>query len=117
MKNFSYFLSVVMVLLATRVIFADNESSEVTGPSTVSVSGTVIDKLTNETLPGVTIQLLDSDTKIYSNPDGTFSLDGLHPGEYEVQVSCISYKEKVVSIDVQRSGQNTLSVQLESVEP
>lgn len=117
MKNFRYVLSVVMVFLATGVILADNESSESNGPATVSVSGTVIDKLTHETLTGVTIQMVDSDTKIYSNPDGTFSLDGLQPGQYELKVSCISYKDKVVSLDVQRSVQNTLSVQLETVEP
>jgi hypothetical protein len=117
MKNFRYVLSVVMVFLATGVIFADNETSESNGPSSVSVSGTVIDKLTNETLTGVTIQMADSDSKVYSDPDGTFILDGLQPGEYEVKISCISYKDKVVSLDVKRSGQNTLSVQLETVEP
>jgi hypothetical protein len=61
--------------------------------------------------------MADTDTKIYSNPDGTFSLNGLQPGEYEVRLSCISYKDKIVSLDVKSSTQNTLSVQLESVEP
>ncbi|GEM_PF-914443 len=117
MKNIRYFFLAAMVLLATSTLFADNESAETSGATTVSLSGTVIDKLTNETLPGVTIQVGDSETKIYSNPDGTFSLDGLHPGEHEVKISCISYKDEVVSIDVQHSVQNTLSVQLESVEP
>ena len=98
-------------------MFADNDSSKETGPAKVSVSGTVIDKLTNETLTGVTIQMVDSETKVYSNPDGTFSLNGLLPGKYEVKISCISYKDKVVALDVQTSDQNTLSVQLESVEP
>ncbi|MBE0646527.1 MAG: carboxypeptidase-like regulatory domain-containing protein [Bacteroidales bacterium] len=117
MKNIRYFLLATLVFVATATLFAENESSKASGPTTLSVLGTVIDKITNETLPGVTIQMTDTDTKIYSNPDGTFSLDGLQPGQYEVKVSCISYKDKVVSLDVQRSVQNTLSVQLESVEP
>lgn len=117
MKNIRYILLTFIVLLANITIFADNDRAGANGPSTVSVSGTVVDKLTNETLPGVTIQMVDSESKIYSNPDGSFSLNGLKPGEYEVKISCISYKDKVVSIDVYSTGQNTLSVQLESVEP
>lgn len=117
MKNIRNFLVVTLVLLTATALFADNDSSRNNAPSTVSLSGTILDKATNETLPGVTIQLVDSDSKVYSDPDGAFSLTGLEPGEYKMKISCISYKERVISVDVTKSGQNTVSVQLESVEP
>jgi len=110
-------LAVTLVLLTTTALFADNDSPRNNAPSTMSLSGTILDKATNETLPGVTIQLVDSDSKVYSDPDGTFSLTGLQPGEYEVKISCISYKDKVISVEVKSASQNTVSVQLESVEP
>lgn len=117
MKNIRLVLLAVILLMVNTVTFGENDPSGADSPSAVSVTGTVVDKHTNETLPGVTIQLVDSESKIYTNPDGTFSLNGLQPGEYEVRLSCISYKDTVVTLDVKRSTQNTLSVQLESVEP
>lgn len=117
MKTIRYLLLSVLVSLASITLFAVNGTEGTNGTVTVSLTGTILDKVTKEALPGVAIQVVNSDVKIYSDPDGTFSLNGLKPGAFKLKVTCISYKEKVISVDVDSSGKNTLSVQLESVEP
>ena len=108
MKSIKYFFLVTLISLMIPSLFADNESSDSNGPATISISGTIIDKLTHETLPGVSIQLEDSEVKIYSDPDGSFSLKGLQPGSYKVKISCISYKDKEISVNATSLSEKTL---------
>jgi len=117
MKRIQSFLFIIMILFTSVTVLADHESTGKSTSSSVSVSGTVIDKLTNESLPGVTILVSDSETKIYSDPDGNFTLSGLTPGSYTLKVSCLSYKSQDITVEVSEEKTDELKVQLESVEP
>jgi hypothetical protein len=87
-------------------------------PSTrSSISGVVLDKDSNEKLAGVTIQLTDSDQKIYSNSKGEFNLEGIEPGTYKVKVNCISYKDKEVTVKITKAENEKLKILLNPIMP
>lgn len=95
------FLSVVLmmtVLFQTEIAFAQQ-----------TVTGTVVDAETGETLPGVNIRVKDSDTRgTVSDFDGNFTLT-LEPGEEILVFSYVGYTAQEVSID----GREELFVELQ----
>jgi len=95
------FLSAVLmmtVLFQTEIAFAQQ-----------TVTGTVVDAETGETLPGVNIRVKDSDTRgTVSDFDGNFTLT-LEPGEEILVFSYVGYTAQEVSID----GREELFVELQ----
>lgn len=79
------------------------------------IEGKIIDKVTNEALAGVALQITGSDQKYYTDFDGNFSIDGIEPGIYNIDVLYLSYQgvtlEKIITND---TGVK-LKVELESV--
>jgi outer membrane receptor for ferrienterochelin and colicins len=114
MKNL---IAAVLVLLVSISAFAGNDSDEKNGATLVTITGTVIDQATNETLSGVIIELEETGSKTYSGKNGEFTMKELKPGTYTFNVSCISYKEKQVEVTIDNPGAENISVKLESVEP
>ena len=57
-----------------------------------SISGKVLDAKTKESLPGATVYLANTAIGIIANTDGSFSLNAIHPGKYNLTVSMIGYK-------------------------
>lgn len=95
------FLSAVLmmtVLFQTEIAFAQQ-----------TVTGTVVDAETGETLPGVNIRVKDSDTRgTVSDFDGNFTLT-LEPGEEILVFSYVGYTAQEVGID----GREELYVELQ----
>ena len=83
---------------------------------TNSVRGQVLDKITQQSLPGATIIVLDSDPILgtATDMDGYFSLDNVPIGRVSLQISFLGY-EPMVMQDLNLSGSKALSliVQLE----
>ena len=57
-----------------------------------TVWGRVVDQATGEPLRKVRVVLRPSDLQTVTNEQGTYRLDGVPPGNYEVQVSTIGYR-------------------------
>ena len=118
MKNKGILLVVMVVSLLNLNVSASKKSPGTSGPSTrMSFSGVVIDKNSNEKLAGVTIQMPETDQKIYSNSKGEFTLDGIEPGTYRVKINCISYKDKEISVKVSRSQKDKVKILLNPIQP
>lgn len=107
----------LLIALVSLSVLAGNESDKLINASISAVKGVVLDKQTGETLSGVVIHIGTTDTKVYSDKNGEFTLDGLKPGTYTLTVSCISYKNQEVKVTMGAPSTDAISVKLESVEP
>ena len=118
MKTIFQLIAIVCFVALNVNLFASKKEPKTSGPATQSsISGVVLDKDSNEKLTGVTIQLTNSNEKIYSNSKGEFTLEGIAPGTYKVKVNCISYKDKEVTIKVSKSQNEKVSILLNPITP
>ena len=69
------------------------------------ISGTLIDKDTDEPLSQVTLQLLKTDSSFVggtvSGDDGRFSLSAPRSGKYLLKISCIGYVTSVKNLEME----------------
>jgi hypothetical protein len=113
-------LSVIIVslLLITGTCVLASEKGPKNNPSKqCAISGVILDTDSNEKLAGVTVSFADSDKKIYTDSNGGFTLEGLAPGTYKLKINCISYKDKEISVKVNATREEKLTVQLKPIEP
>lgn len=73
--------------------------------SKFNVTGTIIEKGTNETVPSATVRVLslpDSAmvTGVSSGLDGTFKITGVPKGKYALKVTFIGYQDNTISLDL-----------------
>lgn len=76
------------------------------------VFGTVLDKQTSQSLPGVNIQLKNLNRGTTTSIDGSYELKNLNPGTYTLVFSYIGYEKAVVEIDVATNQQKKLNISL-----
>lgn len=71
-----------------------------------TIKGTIIDKQSQATLPGVTVLMLGSDPVkgTVSDIDGQFRITNVNPGRYDLKVMYMGYKEIVIPNVVVTSG-------------
>jgi hypothetical protein len=91
---FSKALIGIAILLCNH-LFANGDAPEAPN-NKASISGKVIDIKTGESLVGVAILVEGTDLKVYSDLDGTFTIKSLNPGNYNLVLSLISYKDSLV---------------------
>lgn len=95
--------SVAFVLLGTSMGFAQ----------TGSLSGTVTDANTGETLPGVNVYLVEAEMGSATNADGEYSIENIPFGTYTLRVTYVGYKRQTNQVEI-NSSENTVDVSLES---
>jgi hypothetical protein len=88
---------------------------------TQNIRGTVVDKESKSSLPGVTILLLSDTSKIVAastDVNGNFRLEKVKVGRHKLKLTLLGYKEVVLSNIIVNSGKETvLSLEMEeSVE-
>lgn len=108
---------ILLVALFIGVNFsnAGNDETKDNPVATTSMSGKIIDKVSGETLAGVMVALDGTDKKVFSDFDGNFSFEEVTPGEYTISCSLISYKENEVKVDLNKTSEKQLKVELETV--
>ena len=125
MKHISLLITVALVMMFIVPSLASKKGSKA-NPTLTSASspieksnikGVVLDQRTQEKLAGVSIQIGSSQEKIYSDPDGSFVISNFEPGNNTITVKCISYKDKVVSLDMKDLKKGKFNVLLEPVLP
>lgn len=65
------------------------------GFSQISIQGTINDKATKESLPGVSIYISDLKTGSVTDINGKYSINNIKPGAYLFEVSYVGYKRIV----------------------
>lgn len=64
---------------------------------TGTISGTVKDEKTGESLPFVNVVVQNTTTGTTSDENGTFKLEKLRPGYYNIAFSCLGFETKILS--------------------
>lgn len=77
-----------------------------------TLSGKVLDKETQESLPGATIYFPDLQKGTSTNADGFFEIKNLPEGTFMVEVGFISYSNQVLSVTIK--GKTILNIELTS---
>ena len=65
-----------------------------------SIEGTVIDAKTKSPIPFATVFLANSSHGVESSTDGTFRIEKIPPGKYDVVVSLIGYEKLSHAVEV-----------------
>lgn len=79
-----------------------------------TVTGTVTDAESGETLPGVNIQLAEIQRGAATSVDGVYRLEGIEPGEYTLRATFVGYQSSERQVTVRAGETTTVNVQLES---
>ncbi|MCD4746161.1 MAG: carboxypeptidase-like regulatory domain-containing protein [Bacteroidales bacterium] len=106
-------LSILISVIALQVSNANTEGNpnEIIN-NTVAINGKILDKETGEALTGVLIKIEETDKIVYSDFDGKFEFNDIELGTYNISVSYISYKKKVLKVVKAKSSVNTLKIEL-----
>ncbi len=107
-KKLVYLSFIFLIFLSPTLVF---------GQKTGSITGTVIDKATGETLPGASISIEGTTTGTMTDIDGHFKLANLNPGTYRVLCSMVSFSKKILSgVEVKEGAATNLNIALETVQ-
>jgi len=85
--------------------------AEAAQSGTVRVAGTIRDLKNSITLPGATVEVVNTGAMILTDIDGRYVLD-LPPGSYELKISMSGYQERTVSVNVSASDAPNVNVGL-----
>lgn len=112
MKKLFKLILITGFVLSNNLVNA-NEKKEASSINmvTTSVSGRVIDKITGEALTGVAIRL--NNEIIFTDFEGKFEINNILPGEYNLGVSYISYKDIDKNLRVENIAGNSLELEIE----
>jgi hypothetical protein len=80
-----------IIFLGTHPIYAQGSGN---------ISGTVVDKVSGETLPGANVFLEGTSLGSSTNGEGEYILHQIPAGDYELITKYIGYKEQTISITV-----------------
>ena len=82
--------------------------------STGVVSGNIVDKTAQKPLPGVTIQVIGTNSTAVSDSLGQFRLTGIRVGTYRVEISAIGYEKKTLfNVPITSGNENNFVIELE----
>ena len=95
-----YFLLISLFIALSS--FAQNNKQK--------IRGVIIDKLSQTTLPGATVQIMNEADKrgAVTNEKGIYVISDVLPGRYELKFSYVGYKDVFVSSVVVTSGKETI---------
>jgi TonB-dependent receptor len=114
-RHLIYSLAIFLTLLGlSNSLLADQENLD---PTRGSITGTVVDQKTGETIIGANVVIEGTTIGAATDLNGSFRIENLTPGLYNIQVSFISF-EPVIVERVQVDGGRTtrLNVTLSETE-
>ena len=65
-------------------------------PTTGAISGKVVDASTGEPVPGVAVIILGTDKDTFTNDEGSYSLQAIPFGIYDIEFTMLGYQPVVV---------------------
>lgn len=113
MKNtFRITLAFAFIVMISMASFATKKGKP--EMATTSIEGTIFDAETQETLAGVTVKIAGTNTEVKTDLDGNFVIKDLIPGEYNLEVTYISYKEAKLVHTISTSFNQDVNLKLKS---
>jgi iron complex outermembrane receptor protein len=97
---------------APAAIAQEAAAPEAAAQATATIRGTVTDPATGAPVPGATVLVLGTDFGALSEADGTYVIEGVPPGTYQVQVQLYDQPAQTVALEVV-AGQ-TLALDLQA---
>ena len=94
---------------------ADDAKGKESTASKISISGTIIDEVTGESLAGVSVTLEGTDKTVYTDFDGKFNFPEVTPGEYTLKTTFISYQAASQKVKASADKKEGLDVKLKSL--
>lgn len=80
------------------------------------ITGKVVDIKTGELLVGVAVSVVGTNLKVYTDLDGTFTINTIEPGNYNLILSLISYKNSLVeNLKLDPSEKETIDIKLDVI--
>ena len=79
------------------VILSNHGDNKSPADTNFTLSGTVVEEATGDVLAGVTVKITGLDREIFTDLDGKFYVSGLKPGNYNLEISCLSYSTTEIS--------------------
>jgi hypothetical protein len=102
------------ILLIITFLVAPRVSAQ---PAYFALSGSVRDSSTGKPIPAVSVFLNGTSKGTVTNDDGTFLLDGILPGGYQLVISTIGYATFQIEINTQQLPPNlNVTLQTRAVE-
>ncbi len=99
-------IAFLAILLMVNPELEKLENSEV---DKVQFTGTVIEELTGEPIPGATIHIKEFNQDIYTDFEGNFAFNDLAPGTYNLEVSFVSFdKKELKNIEISSDNHSML---------
>lgn len=96
-----------ILIMLTLLLFSQQTFSR---DNTQKIRGTVVDKQSQFSIIGATVQIVNSNqtqgTKTDAN--GKYAIDDVAPGRYEIKVTYMGYKEVVIPNVIVTSGKETI---------
>jgi hypothetical protein len=97
--------TIIAVLFLVSILFAEDSGI---------ITGTISDKDTGETLPGVQITIENTDLGAVTNIDGYFEIHKIPAGKYELFVEYLGYTSiKILGVDVAGDSTTTVNLKME----
>ena len=94
-------LSAVILLITTLSV------NQLSAQTTGRIGGKVIDQKTSETLIGATVSIQGTTKGVATDVQGQYSLSGVAPGRYSIEVRYIGYQSKSISDVIVKAGETT----------
>ncbi len=116
MKRLIGIILIGVILVLNKNTFASGDNTPEIASAKASISGKVLDIKTGESLAGVSISIEGTDIKVYTDLDGSFTVDGITPGNYNLILSLISYKNSLVeNVNLNPSEKEMIDIKLDTV--
>jgi hypothetical protein len=117
MKKIITYLIALMLITPVFTLADSDIGSETKSVHKTEISGRVIDKTSKEELVCATVSLKGTDVKVSTDVEGKFSIKGLDPGVYTLEVSYISYKNSLIEdTELELQGSKNIIIQLEQLD-
>jgi len=81
-----------------------------------SIEGKITDHFTGEALAGVSLKIKGVEKKIFTDLDCNFSIQGVEPGIYDIEIDYVSYKDVTLKSVSTSDSDVKLKVELESMK-
>lgn len=88
-KSKTFISRILLLYLVFLVLIIDVSSAQ---SSNGTIEGVLIDQATNEPIPSANIYLSNTTHGAPSNPDGTFQINNIPPGNYDLIVQFVGFK-------------------------
>ncbi|WP_428266434.1 TonB-dependent receptor [Haliangium sp.] len=109
MSNIGTWVGITLVVGGASVGVA--QAQEVAAAGTGVVRGTVTDRDTGVPLAGATVLVMGTELGAVSESDGSYVIEGLAPGRYQVQVILYGKPEDPVEVEIAAGQEASLALQ------